>query len=665
MKAVNTRLLPLQTLYPKKKEKEPQKKVVPFVKPGVSAKIPTEQQNSDSIRYVQASLIKKNIMGLEANLKEIENDTTFVANAMAKSLQVPTAIESTFNRIHGRIYDIQREIEYSSNSLDDQALTIQSNFRRFKNQIHYEKIMNAVHRTMQRDCAAIHECLLGFLLSYSKTDDHLRILMNRRFLVRNRHALRFWREWSEQATIEDQKREAQIPQLQESWTRRQVAQFLRKWRDLSFSKHSRKAVRQLQQKIAAEAQRRLAETPGDQKLTILEQLAEQRVQVILDFAKQNYVYHMQSITFRWWRRFIEQCKNESRSGNAIAREFYVTRKKKTFFQAWYSLSVGRVNVFGGYSKWQRPVNMRIALYKDDCSLERIVVREWRLIVVRRKNMIAFREKSEREFLRRCLVQFHLAASDRRNRLAHMVETYIAILHGQMHRVFIAWHHCVVKNKVRRQPNDFLEKRYLLMREFRKKRTFFRRWAVRYTEHSTTRFDNFKNEVSTYVEHWESAGNEMKSSMVLISSLNEKLTTELAGRKTDLENSKRTVEFMKNEQLSLALAMKNAKAEIERLQELIGKSSMRYFVDIKPIHANVVENVPAALAAYIAQKEEEKQRLAAERAAQQAALIQKNQRPVNSGAKRRKTTFSGVKNGVSRNSQNRPTRKSLSTDQTTE
>ena len=192
MRTVNKRLVPLKTLYPDRslKEREIKKPHVPFVKPGVSASIPTEQHNSHAIRYVQANLIKKNIMSLEGPLSDIENDTTFIANAMAAALQVPKAIENTFNRIHGRIYDIQREIEYSSNTMDKEAEIVQKTFRGFSKKKHYEKIQNAIHRTMRRDCATIHECLLGFLLSYEKTDDHLRLLMNRRFLVRNRHALK-------------------------------------------------------------------------------------------------------------------------------------------------------------------------------------------------------------------------------------------------------------------------------------------------------------------------------------------------------------------------------------------------------------------------------------------------------------------------------------------
>ena len=200
-----------------------------------------------------------------------------------------------------------------------------------------------------------------------------------------------------------------------------------------------------------------------------------------------------------------------------------------------------------------------------------------------------------------------------------------------------------------------------MRRFRVQRAYFRKWSVRYTQHATARFKASTEEVGTFVEHWLSAGKEMKESMLLISSLNDKLTQELDNRKKDLAASQKNAEFLRNEQLSLAIAMKNAKLEIERLQEVISKSSMRYFVDIKPIHGNVVENVPAALEQYIAQKEEEKQRLLAERAIQQAAMVQKQAKTIQT-AKRRKTTFNTQ---TSRSSnRGRPTRKSLAAETST-
>jgi hypothetical protein len=114
---------------------------------------------------------------------------------MDAALQVPKAIDLTFGRIHGRIYDIQREIEYSANNLDAVAAKIQRNFRAFRERRHYAVVRAAMHRTVRRDCAAIHECLLGFLLSYAKGDDHFRMLLNRRFLVRGRNALKYWRQW--------------------------------------------------------------------------------------------------------------------------------------------------------------------------------------------------------------------------------------------------------------------------------------------------------------------------------------------------------------------------------------------------------------------------------------------------------------------------------------
>jgi hypothetical protein len=107
---------------------------------------------------------------------------------------------------------------------------------------------------------------------------------------------------------------------------------------------------------------------------------------------------------------------------------------------------------------------------------------------------------------------------------------------------------------------------------------------------------------------------MRESRLLIAQLHEKLSKELRQRRTDLATSQSSVLFMKDEQLSLIFALESIKFELESLHCVVGKSAMRYFVDVKPVHGNVVRDVPEALASYLAQKEEEKARLAAEKAA---------------------------------------------------
>jgi len=661
---MNERLLPLETLYKERKKKDNSKKTVPFYKPGVSNSKPQKNTEQLSLRFLQASMIKNELGSLENPLNEIEGDAKFVTKAMTSALQVPGAIESTFNRIHGRIYDIQREIEYNSNSLDEKALVIQSSFRKHSSQQHFKVIMNAINNTIKRDCAPIHESLLGFLLSYMKREDHMRLRMNRRFIFRNRFALKYWRDWSVKSREATEERVAKIPALNELWLKRQVSFLLKKWRDLSFSKHSRKSVRQLQIRITAEAQKRLSDRTSkvdssNLNFSILELLALERESVIIDFGKENYRVHLLHVSFVHWNKFVEQCKKESRSGNAIAKEHYINRTKKTFFNAWFSLSVGRIVVFGGYSRWNKPFNRRKVQYEENSQFLHLMILEWRNVCIKQVKLQKFIQSREVAFLRKCLIGFHEAASKRRERLSHMMEIYISLLRQRMHRVFVSWHHIVVKEKVRKHPNEFLLKRSLIMRKYRTMRRFFRKWRVKYGKHSNERFNNDLEEVDMFVNNWEQAGSEMKESMVLISQLKEKLTTELNRRKNDLDKSNKTIEFMKNEQKSLSSAMRNSKAEIEKLHEIIGKSSMRYFIDIKTVHKHVVEDVPGALQQYIQQKEEEKQRMIAEKAAAAAAITNTKTIKNNpSVPKRRKTVFQNGTNKLQITTNRSKAKKSL-------
>ena len=232
MKKNAHRLVPLETLYPNRPPKDQSKKKskVPFYKPGVSASIPEKTQESASVRYLQASTIRRELVSLEKPLKDIEDDAAFIANSMNAALQVPKAIEMTFNRIHGRIYDIQREIEYSSNNQDDKALIIQNNFRMALNKTHLADIKKALHNTIRRDCSSIHQSLLGFLLSYAKADDYFKMLLNRRFLVRNRNALKHWRDWSIKSRELEISQIAQISILQQNWVNRICSNLIQKWK---------------------------------------------------------------------------------------------------------------------------------------------------------------------------------------------------------------------------------------------------------------------------------------------------------------------------------------------------------------------------------------------------------------------------------------------------
>lgn len=648
MKKKTHRLVPLETLYPNfpPKEQPKAKKRIPFYKPGVSASIPENGKESVSVRYLQASTIRRELASLEQPLRDIEDDAAFIANSMNAALQVPKAIEMTFNRIHGRIYDIQREIEYSSNTQDDKALIIQNNFRMSYNKKHLSTIVQAIHTTVQRDCAPIYQCLLGFLLAYAKADDHFKMLLNRRFLVRNRYALRYWREWSIQSRELEKKQIAEIAVMQKNWIDRICLNLIKKWKWLSFSKHSRKALHELHNKIATEAQRRLADrqalsTTPNSSDSIFELLAIERENVIIDFGRQNYANHMQSIVFKYWRLYIEQCKNESRSGNAIARQYYINHMKRSFFNAWYSLSVGRIVIFGGYSVWRRPENKRLAAYKASFNIQKKVLKAWLWLCIRRKRLNEFSKKRERKFMHTVLIEFHLAAAKRRESLSQMMENYINFLHMKMHKIFNSWHCYTVKEKVRKQPAQFLLNRSILKRKYRIIRQYFKRWNVKFLTRQTLRFQTDTKNIESYIRHWSAAGTEMRQSMVLISQLNTKLTGELQKRKEDLETSVATTNFMRNEQKSLAFAMQNAKDEIERLHEIVGKSSMRYFVDIKPVHGHVVRDVPGALQQYIEQKELEKQKLLQQKQqTQQEKIIQQRSQKSPSPTKqlRRKTNF---------------------------
>lgn len=196
---------------------------------------------------------------LECPIRDIEDDTEFIANVMSSALQVPKVINLTFDRIQGRIYDIQREIEYASNNLDGCAMRIHQAFRHFRCRIHYKTIQNALPNTLRRDCAPIHEALLGILLSYGKADDHFRFLLNQRFLSRNRGAFRFWQHWCINQRERDLRRKREIEKIQQIWLSRRVTRDLIDWKTLSFSKHSRKSLQRSRRLIDAEVQRRLVQ----------------------------------------------------------------------------------------------------------------------------------------------------------------------------------------------------------------------------------------------------------------------------------------------------------------------------------------------------------------------------------------------------------------------
>ena len=638
MKKLHTkhRLVPLETLYPNRPPRESPKKPTPFVKPGVSAKIPERTEDHPSIRYLQASTILKDIKSLEEPLREIEDDTKFITRSMESALQVPRAIEMTFNRIHGRLYDIQREIEFSSTGLDECAIKIQQNFRAFSEKGRYQRIQNALRNTIQRDCSMIHECLLGFLLSYSRVEDDLQTISNRRFMVKNRGALKYWRKWALARKEDEDSRKAKIGELRERWLNRGCRRFLRKWKELSYSQHSRKAVKAMHEEINAEAQRRVAAYGKDgfaEGVSVMDLLDKERANLIIDRGRDNYRYHMKNLSLRMWRKYVVQCKYASRSVNALAREFWTRRMKKTYFSAWFSLSVGRVVVFGGYSQWERPENKLKKMYIANFQLQKGVLDAWKEVCATRKRVAAFSEKRQRMFLKRCLRELQNALSEQREEYENRLEGYLVLTRRRAHRVFTAWHHYTAQEKVRRCPVKFILNRSVLMRKHMMIKSCFRRWSVRFMNRQAQRFTTEMKNIEGYTLQWLSAGTEMRESMGLIRQLTDKLNVELDRRKKDLTHSLATVSFMRDEQKSLALAMQNAKFEIERMHSIIGKSSMRYFVDVRPIHGNVVEDVPGALRQYMEQKEQEKLKLA-----QKAAMPQPVQKQTRNDGRRRKATF---------------------------
>ena len=630
------RLVPLETLYPNRPALKPPKKVIPFIKPGVAAKIPTKTEEQPCVRFLQASTVLKDLKSLEDPLKEIEDDAKFITKAMDAALQVPKAIDSTFSRIHGRIYDIQREIEYSSNSLDNNATIIQRNFRAYRVRGTFDTITAAIRNTTRRDCAMIHECLLGFLLSYAKKDEDFQIIRNRRLMIRNRHALKYWRKWTEREKEEGLRRKDRIANLQETWLNRSCSAFIRKWKDLSFSQHSRKAVRALGERITAEVQARIANrTEGLDADAVLVLLHKERSKVIIEHGKQNYERHMKNLMLRTWRFYVVQCKRAARTGNAMAREFWVMHTKKSFFAAWFSLSVGRVIVFGGYSHWHRPVNKLKQFYIDSFNCQKKIIDAWRWVCVRKQRKCEFVKRRERLFLRSVLLAYRDTTVSKVERDANRMEGYIVFVRRRMHKLFEAWHLFTVKEKVRKRPIMFLLKRAELKRKHQLTKVYYRRWSVRFTRRQTVRYNEEIKGVEGYIKHWASAGSEMRESMELISHLMSKLKLELARRREDLNLSLATASFMRDEQKSLAYAMKSAQYEIEKMHAMIGKSSMRYFIDIKPIHSNVVADVPGALAQYLELKEQEKQRLAQKAAVPVPPMRKQTRRE---SMRRRKTTF---------------------------
>jgi hypothetical protein len=623
--------------------------VTPFCKPGVSATIPDRAEEQTCVRFLQVSTILRDLKMLEQPLRDIEDDRDFIANAMDSALQVPKAINLTFNRIHGRIYDIQRDIEYSSNNLDAVAIKIQKNFRAFRERRHYRVIREAMHNTIRRDCGPIHECLLGFLLSYAKGDDDFRMLLNRRFLVRGRNALKYWRQWCVESREANARRKVEIKKLRHRWLQRRSLTFLREWKALAFSRHSRKALRDLHTRITAEAQRRLADNPSpDSSLSLLEQLAIERENVIVDFGRRNSDQHLTHTVLVFWRLYVEQCKRESRSGNAIAREFWMRRKKQSFFNAWFSLSVGRVVVFGGWARWRRPENRWRTGYEQRVLMYRQVVRAWRWLVVRKQRMLSFQRQRNNAFLVLCIREFHNAVASRRARLSRMMETYVSVLRGRLHKVFQAWSYHVKIARVRKRPVAFILQRAQLMRKFRVIRRSYVRWTVRWIQRQTQRHRLEAKDIDNYTTSWAEAGAQMRESMLLISELNEKLSSELQRRNADLSSSSGTVAFLRDEQKSLVYAMMNLKREIEDMHAIIARSTMRYYVDTKPIHGHVVADVPGALASYIAQKEQEKARMMAQKQAQQQMIVAPAKPTKAPSAqpmpKRRKTLYPGHAKG---------------------
>lgn len=639
MSTKQRRLQKLAIYYPDRPKPVITKPTRTFVKPGVSASIPSGISELPAVRYLKAASIRDDIEYLNTSIKDLEADTEFIADTMADALLVPQAIEYTIDRIHGQIYEIEREIDYNGSSSDDAVKKIQKVYRGFEQRQHYRSISEALESTIRRDCAPMHHALLGFLVSYSKNDDEIKMRLNRRFIGRNREALRYWRQWSIQSNQLLTNQKKQLLDLQDLWIKRIVVDFLKKWKEISFSQHSRKAVAKLQQQIAAEARQRLADQQTDVSgESILELLAAEREQVIIDFGLRNKDKHLISLVFRMWKAFVDICRKDSRSGNALARTFYTTRMRKSFFQAWYSLSVGRIVVFGGYSDWHRPVNARKQKYRENFDIELKVLKSWRWLCIQRKQWMAQRDITNQRFKLRVFRAYHQAAVDKREKMAKLIETYIQVLRHRTHKVFTAWHHYVSCEQVRRQPTQFLLKKQKSVKLFHSKRVFFFRWVSKFRLLAAKRMEEEADVIEKYSREWKAAGDEMHGSLFLIQQLNERLRAEYDRRIEDLSKTQTRVQFLKAEQDALAFAMRSVYKEIGNLQQTISKSTMRFFIDVRPIHEKVVLDVPGALERYKRMKEEEKRRAEEEKKAAEKAITAPQQAPNPKPNNRRRRTM---------------------------
>jgi hypothetical protein len=353
--------------------------------------------------------------------------------------------------------------------------------------------------------------------------------------------------------------------------------------------------------------------------SVFEQLIAERYNVIIDFAKDNYGVHMKSIVLRFWRIFVDYSKRETRDWNALAKQFWIRKKKQTFLRAWFALSVGRIVVFGGYDPWHPPENRRLNIYSRRFQTQWHVVNDWRALCTRRRNMEEFRRKIIRKFMRRCFLAYHEIATRRQQTTRQRLENYLVIMRRRLTTVFEAWHTFSQRENVRKRPAKFLLERSILMRKYRTIRRCYRRWVVRSLRRQTQQMRNQTKNVEAFANHWKAAATEMRASRLHFAELSEKLVAELHRRRADLVRSQETIAFMRDEQQSLIYALKGMKFEIELLHSKLGKSCMKYFVDVKPIHEHVVQDVPAALANYFVQKEQEQARLQAQKAAHVATV----------------------------------------------
>jgi hypothetical protein len=89
----------------------------------------------------------------------------------------------------------------------------------------------------------------------------------------------------------------------------------------------------------------------------------------------------------------------------LATQFWTHERKQTFLRAWYSLPVGRIVIFGGYDRWPRQENHRVHVYRRRFEKQLRVVNAWRRLCARRRNMMKFRAKITRKFMRRCFLAF--------------------------------------------------------------------------------------------------------------------------------------------------------------------------------------------------------------------------------------------------------------------